>query len=356
MLAIMSSIFFSQAQAQNFSGENGGVCGVDSCKTAKLNISTGIGVGPGSDSVLMKGGYGYNTYYSTPNDNRDTIWTVAHLSSKYKPRIKASGFDYTGVYMMPGGHPSIIAADLLPGLEPYHLFAAGGRCTDTNAIRSSNWLSVYADAGGQNKGLENGIGDGYAYERCFFLCNSDSLIFDLKLMADDIVDTVQVDNINLYVTATPTADRGYICSKMISVNQRVFLSSGTHTLRVWTRDIKAGHLGLNVYGYINTAKGSKNLVRNKYYTKCETTIPTGIAEKIPDMKVFISPNPNRGEFHITIPPVGVFKVEIIDVAGRRIFEREVTKEGSFSINEGPGTYFVKVVGNENVNIQRVTVQ
>jgi hypothetical protein len=354
-IALLASV--ASGIAQSSSQDNSTYqCSTDSIKTNRLNISTGIGMNGISDSVIMNAGYGYNTYYTTPNDNKDTLWTVAKLSSKYNPRLVSLGFAYTGAYLLPGGHPSVITADV-PG-ESYNVFQNGGVCSDKPSLRVSNWISVYADAGGQNSGINNAENDGYSYERCFYICNADTLKFDLRLLADDIIDTVQVDNINLYVTPNSSDAIGYKCDKMISILKDVSLSSGRHVLRVWTRDVASGHLALNVYGYISSAGMKKNIVRSKYDSRCDFKPLSVNRDLLQINDVLISPNPNKGKFTLTIPTVvGKCKLEIYGLNGQKLKEQDVfEKENDVEMNVASGIYFLRLSNETEVKIQKLIIE
>lgn len=363
LLAIILVANFA-ASAQKSSSEDGntGKCAIDSFKTNKLNISTGIGVNSISDSVILACGYGYNTFYTAPNDNRDTFWTLSSLSSIYTPRyLGSAGFAYTGSYLSKGDHPFVMCIKGNPLDGYYNAFLSGGNCLTpiSSTKMASNWISVYADAGGQSSNLENNFNDGYCYERCFYLCTDDTVSISMQILADDIVDTVLIDNIKLYTTLKPTSNDNYTCSKTVNINSTKMLSAGRHTIKVWARDNAGGHLALNVYGHITSSGTKKNIVRSKFDSRCDFTSPILSMKNTAsnNSNFTLTPNPSNGKFMLhTLQPLHNAHFEVFDFSAKKILEQEVSKTATeISLNVAKGVYFIRLYNDNGVAVQKIII-
>lgn len=361
ILSFLSVVTIATAQSTTPGDVGQGVlkCTIDSFKTNSLNISTGIGLKIGSDSVLMACGYGGNSYYTTPNNNVDTLWTVGRFAANYNPR-PTGPFTYTAPYLVPGGHPYIICALGNPVGGFYDAFESGGNCLKPTGgtVMASNWVSVYADAGGQTGAIKNAVGDGYRFDRCFYICNEDTLMFNMDLLADDIVDTVKVDNVILYVASVPTAQSNFTCAKKVSINKSVALGAGRHTLMVWTRDNAGGHIALNIYGHIESAGGKNNIVRSKYDSRC-TFNPVAINESHKSALDFsISPNPSKGSLSISLAGNNVqYTMQVFDMSSKLVTEKEL-KSGNhqLNLNVAAGVYFIRLSSQNQVAVQKLIIE
>lgn len=342
-------------------------CSVDSMKTSVLYISTGIGANAVSDSVLLAGGYGGNTSYPSPNNHVDTFWTVSKLSSKYNPRIAGSYPAYTGIYLTAGGNPYVIADTGNPVNGYWAAFGPGGNCIDIPSIGGwvTNWISVYMDAGGQNGNIKNNANDGYAFDRCFYVCTADSLTFNMQLLADDIVDSVLVDTNHLYVTADTSAGSNFYCTKIITINKKLRVTSGRHIVRVWMRDNAGGHLGLNIYGTINSSSGNgsgKTLFKSKYDSKCSGNHlggnNTGVLNVKGRHELIISPNPSDGNFNVYLSDDEIQSVmEIYDYSGRSIMKRVLTSgNNDIHLNISSGIYLLRITNKTGVITRKMVIQ
>jgi hypothetical protein len=67
------------------------------------------------------------------------------------------------------------------------------------------------------------------------------------------------------------------------------------------------------------------------------------------------PNPNKGEFTITRTELGKAKMEIYNVSGQLVYQKELTKseETINLLNQPKGLYLVKVKNNNNIVIERM---
>lgn len=344
-------------------------CSIDSMKTNMLYISTGIGAYGFSDSVLLAGGYGGNTAYPTPNNHVDTFWSVSTLSSNYNPRSTAGGyFSYTGTYLTTGGNPYVIADTSNPVNGYWAAFGPGGSCIAVPATGGwvTNWISVYMDAGGQNGNINNATNDGYAFDRCFYVCTADSLTFNMQLLADDIVDSVLVDTSHLYITPNSSSSSNFYCANIITIDKKLHITSGRHIIRVWMRDNAGGHLGLNVYGTI-TSSGSngtngKTLFRSKYDSKCSRDHITRNNTDVPTVagrhEIIISPNPSNGVFNIFLSDNDIESVmEVYDYSGRTIWKQPLKNgDNNIHLNISAGIYVLRITNKAGVITRKLVIQ
>ncbi|MCC6185727.1 MAG: T9SS type A sorting domain-containing protein [Chitinophagaceae bacterium] len=308
----------------------------------------------------MSGGYGYNSFYTTPNDNYDSLWTISRLSFSYKLRT-TSPFTYTGPYLKVGEHPFIMAINGNP-LDGYYAgFTTGGGCSTptSGTVMSSNWLSVFGDAGGQSGSIKNDEGDGYCYERCFYLCQTDTVNINLQILADDIVDTILVDNINLYTTAASKATACYTCAKSVNLNVNQVLPAGRHSIKIWTRDNAGGHLGLNVYGHLTSSGTKKNIVRSKFDSRCDFTSPIlSIKNTASSNSNFtLTPNPSNGKFVLhTLQTLRNAHIEVFDFSAKKIHEQEISNAApEINLNVAKGVYFIRLYNDNGVAVQKIII-
>jgi hypothetical protein len=352
--------FFFGASAQD--------CSIDSFKTAKLYISTGIGANGTSDTALLAGGYGGNSLYPTPNNHTDTFWTVSKLSSNYNPRSAAGSYPtYTGTYLTAGENPYVIADTSNPVYSYWAAFGPGGSCISLPGTSGwvTNWISVYMDAGGQNGNIMNTTNDGYAFDRCFYVCTADTLTFNMQLLADDIVDSVLVDTNHLYITPNSSASSNFYCPNIITLNKKLHVTNGRHIVRVWMRDNAGGHLGLNVYGSISSSSGNgsgaKTLFRSKYDSKCSGNHlgnNTGVANVAGRHELIISPNPSDGNFNIFLSDNDIQSImEVYDYSGRSILKRAITSgDNDIHLNVNAGIYLLRITNKAGVVTRKLVIQ
>jgi len=344
-------------------------CSIDSLKTNKLYISTGIGANAVSDSVVLAGGYGGNTGYPTFNNHIDTFWSVSKLSSTYNPRATTGGyFAYTGTYLSTGGNPYVIADTSTPVYGYWAAFGPGGTCLATPGTSGwvTNWVSVYMDAGGQNANIVNATNDGYAFDRCFYVCTQDSLTFQMQLLADDIIDSVLVDTNHLYITPNSSASSGFYCSTIISINKKLKITAGRHIVRVWIRDNAGGHIGLNVYGTIassgSNGTNGKTLFKSKYDSKCSGNHLTNGNTYVPNTagmhEINISPNPSNGEFNIFLSDNSVESLmDVYDYSGKNIMKRTLKGgDNNIHLNVSPGIYLLRITNRASVFVKKIIIQ
>jgi Secretion system C-terminal sorting domain len=360
VLILLSFLSLSTFAQQSTSVD---ICSMnDSFKTNKIWVSTGINHKV-SDSSLYGCGYGGNTFYTTPNLNVDSFWIVSKLSSMYNPRHDTP-FHYTGVYLNTGDNPYIICTLGYPVQQFWPDFTVGGGCTFPGIPgKSSSWLSIYSEGGGQNSYSIDSLYDGYEFERCFALCNTDSLHFNLKMMADDIIDSVIVDDKVLYATPVSTnmTYEQFFCAYQTHIDTVVQITGGRHFLKVWARDIFHGHLGLNVYG--NITANSNNLIKTKYDIKCTThydsvATPELVHNVLAD-DISITPNPNNGKFSISLPETySNTSIEIYDFAGRKCLAQNIYKgNNTIDLNHvSSGVYFIKIYTSTDIAYKKVVIQ
>ncbi|MBS1687589.1 MAG: T9SS type A sorting domain-containing protein [Bacteroidetes bacterium] len=345
-------------------------CSVDSLKTNKLYISTGIGANAVSDSVLLAGGYGGNSGYPTPNNNIDTFWSVSKLSSNYNPRATSSGlyFTYTGTYLTAGGNPYVMADTSDPLYGYWAAFGPGGTCISTPGSSGwvTNWISVYMDAGGQNANIVNATNDGYAFDRCFYVCTQDSLSFHMQLLADDIIDSVLVDTNHLYITPSTSISSSFYCSAIVTIDKKLKVTAGRHIVRVWIRDNAGGHIGLNVYGTIASSgsigSNGKTLFKSKYDSKCSGNHLTNGNTYVPNTngrhEINISPNPSNGDFNIFLSDNTIeSSMEVYDYSGRNIMNRTLQGgNNNIHLNVSPGIYLLRITNRAGVIVKKIVIQ
>jgi len=361
--AIVSALFclVNTANAQP-DGNPGTECTLsDTLLTNKIWLNTGVNYKE-SDTTLFGCGYGGNTYYTTPNNNVDSFWIVSTLSTLYNPRAfdPSTGFAYTGRYLNVGDNPFILCTKGYPPQDFWSDFSSSGGCFPPISDRASQWLSVYSEGGGQNNAAFDSLGDGYAFERCFGLCSSDSLTFNLKMMADDIIDTVKMDNHYLFVNPK-TVNEEFTCDSMITVDTTLFVTAGRHFFTIWMRDIFHGHIALDVYGTI-TSKGS-DLYKPKYDDRCSTGYteipPMDVQSVLAKNGIHISPNPSNGSFNVDIPVTdGQSLLMVYDYSGRQISEQNLTagKNNITLRNTVPGCYLLKIINQKETYNSKIVVE
>ncbi len=362
-LTLASPLTALAQPSQSNVGSGGYVCNLnDSVKTNKLWLTTGINYNI-SDTTRLPSAYGGNTGYTTVNHNVDSFWIVTKLSATYNPRSSAP-LAYTGTYLNIGDNPYILstAGNYLSGY--WSIRDAAGNCYSPSSTDNgfNGWLSVYTEGGGQTVNAFDDINDGFRFDRCFALCHSDSLTFNLKLLADDVIDTVMVDNQYLYIVpmsiATSISEFG--CSNQVMINKTIAVTEGRHFFRVWARDILHGHIGMNLWGSVSST--GNYLIKAKHDEKCSQTytahavaseVPTNINTLANGVSVY--PNPSSGNFSIETP--APCYVEVFDAYGKRLSAQALVKgTNRVSINGTPGVYFIKVYDGITINHTRVIVE
>ena len=326
--------------------------------TSKIIVSTGINHNI-SDTTLYDAGYGGNSYYTTPNNNVDSFWIVSRLTQNYNPR-PASPYAYTGAYLNAGGFPYVMKVPNTVLYTYWAYFTPGGTCNQNptqNTVHMSQWLSVYSDAGGQNPSLDNAIGDYYEYDRCFTLCSSDSLTFNLDVLGDDLIDTIKVDNNILYIAPNPVAHAQYYCTDIISLHPTLWLAPGRHVLKIYNRDNAGGHLGINVSGDI-TAK-TTSLVPTSSDDRCTPNfIETEAvhATLLTGREPVIYPVPNDGSFYVLTGSAA--SSQVFDYSGRLVLQQQLLK-GSNKLSlpaAVPGIYFIRITDVYGTTLKKITIQ
>lgn len=327
-LVLFTVLFQSNSFAQPISGDGGHpsdtACTLnDTMKTNLLELTSGINYKI-SNKTKYTAGYGGNSGYPVVNHNVDSFWIVTRLSTTYNPRHSAP-LTYTGTYLNIGDNPYLMktTGTYLSGY--WSIRDTAGNCfPPSNTDPGSNgWLSVYTDGGGQTIYGFDSLYDGFEFDRCFALCQSDSLTFHLRLLADDIVDSVMVDTQHLYVVpmsmATGTSE--FACGYEVVINKTIAVKSGRHFFKVWARDILHGHIGLSVFGDV-TATGNY-LIKAKYDERCTAAYPThplgstGINELNNASSISIFPNPTNGTFTVSLPEsYGASTLEVFDCVGK----------------------------------------
>jgi PKD repeat protein len=108
------------------------------------------------------------------------------------------------------------------------------------------------------------------------------------------------------------------------------------------------------------------------YNSCDTVnvmqsvnaYGTGFSNLISGVTVAVYPNPNKGEFYVSVSSGEMVKmqIEVSDLVGRNIFATEATETSGknlYSIDLGEnenGVYLVKVTIGDNTSIYRIMVQ
>lgn len=95
-------------------------------------------------------------------------------------------------------------------------------------------------------------------------------------------------------------------------------------------------------------------------TQVVTVLANSIDENFLQNVVSIYPNPNKGEFTISMNGVASAQIEITTIQGQVVYTEKVIANGSINknihLNNATGMYFVKIIANEQTMISKVIVE
>ena len=317
-----------------------------------------------SDTTPFASGYGGNSGNTVVNRNVDSFWIVTKLSATYNPR-HSYPLTYTGTYLSVGQNPYVIktTANYLSGY--WSIFNPAGSCLghSTTDSGSSRWLSVYTEAGGQTIYSFDTLYDGFRFDRCIANCQSDSLTFDLSLLADDIIDTVMLDGQYIYTapTALSTTVMEFDCAHMVTARRTLWVPAGRHFFRVWIRDLFHGHIGMNIYGSVTSR--ARNMILPKYDEKCTTAYTShpvaGVtnADRRNSQDLSVFPNPGDGKMTIVVPGANQsFTMELYDAFGKMVMQQTLTSGTNYIVaDQHNGVYFMRVYNATAVMHRQIVI-
>lgn len=187
------------------------VCGATNCDTSciaqSLNISTGYD--PVTGNILAPG-------------NSDPLWTTVSVppSSSIVPPLPAN---IVGIY--PGwSHPS-----------------------------GSEWLSAmpFNNYSINNCSPANCDCEPFVYERCFCLCEADSVTFNFLFYSDDNGEVVLWDGTNEIHTFVNDCNSTHNFVAPDTINQTLFLQKGNYCLRIKHWNTHSVAMGVNLNGTVS---------------------------------------------------------------------------------------------------------
>lgn len=91
-----------------------------------------------------------------------------------------------------------------------------------------------------------------------------------------------------------------------------------------------------------------------------TVLANSVDENFLQNVVSIYPNPNKGEFTISMNGVANAQIEITTIQGQVVYTEKISANGSINknihLNNATGMYFVKIIANEQTMISKVIVE
>ncbi|NUM50234.1 MAG: T9SS type A sorting domain-containing protein [Flavobacteriales bacterium] len=95
-------------------------------------------------------------------------------------------------------------------------------------------------------------------------------------------------------------------------------------------------------------------------TQVVTVLANSVNENFLQNVVSIYPNPNKGEFTISMNGVANAQIEITTIQGQVVYTEKISANGSINknihLNNATGMYFVKIIANEQTMISKVIVE
>ncbi len=142
-----------------------------------------------------------------------------------------------------------------------------------------------------------------------------------------------------------------------------YIPSGTANLNLLNVNIPAGNFSLNFRDVVTGA--DSGTVNAMSVTICNNTfLPINLANESFDFNDFaLFPNPNSGSFNIRFSSNASSKVaiNIVDLSGRKIFEKAYTNSGLFDENiqldkAQAGIYLVSITDGDKKIVKRIVVE
>ncbi|MDW8076000.1 MAG: carboxypeptidase-like regulatory domain-containing protein, partial [Bacteroidota bacterium] len=137
----------------------------------------------------------------------------------------------------------IIVSDPLPGtIEPRPASVINRHPAWDLPQPGSQWIAAYNSPSNSTNGV-------YRFRRCFCVEGRTTGIIDLKVFADDIVDSILFNGVKL-TNRTPGLTNNWFISPPREYRDTVVVPGGTNCIEVFVRNTSAVAFGLNIAGSI----------------------------------------------------------------------------------------------------------
>ena len=193
-----------------------------------------------------------------------------------------------------------------------------------NPLPGSQWIAVYNSYSNSTNGI-------YVFKRCFCIEKQTSAIVDLKVLADDIVDSILVCGKRL-TNRTPNYTNHWFKSPPRVFRDTLSLPGGSCCIEVYVRNVYSVAFGLDIAGSIQllSTQGTALIAD----TCCRETKCWIIGQKFHDLNC-------NGKIDQGEPALQGWQINA--TSGPNTYSATTGSDGWYAIQVPPGTYTINEV-------------